>query len=216
MKLADLEQEKREEGVTLYWADIPTEGGPDHRLEILGTPKLVTRALKEAEFDLRVVSGGTEEQWSEYVVERSSEIGEGDSPSEPGALTDYFKKAPPAPGPANSMVTSVRPLGRTRTWWYLSVSGAYVLRGSNHWYTLPAVHSTTGLLIPASGDPDLYLYLNGTSWLVAQSLAWNLQWDSVHHHAPPFWWPWKVFKPYYRVYGYKASHYGFGCSGFRL
>lgn len=98
----------------------------------------------------------------------------------------------------------------------LHVNGWYVAKGVSHLYLLPHVHSTTGLLKPVTGDADLYLTLDGMSWLVAQSLNWYVQWDTVHYQSSTPRWPWKVFRPYYKVHGYQASVYGFSYSGFRL
>jgi len=86
--------------------------------------------------------------------------------------------------------------------------------GTNLFFVLPPICNCAGAVVPASGDPDLFLSANGprTPVIAASTQGAGLV-DRVSF-GPAICWPWQEFVPWFRVNAFTTCVTSFVMSGF--
>ena len=83
-------------------------------------------------------------------------------------------------------------------------------RGANLFFALPPICNAAGVVVPITGDPDLFLSANGPrNPIIAASTRGAGLIDRVAF-GPAICWPWQEFVPWFRVNGFSSCVTGFG------
>jgi len=184
----------------------------NYEMAIRGPNQLVSRVFAKSEFAIEIdtaLSGESaarryNELWAKYsATAKDTYMDDGESP---------FKKPTATISDKDSIVVSLRRTQGAGTFWSVFIP-LFVPRGVNIFFILPPVRTCVGALFPVSGDPDLFLTLNGVfTPTVAASIRAGTAVDSVSFtSAPPLFVP---FVPFFRVRGFAAGFTGFFMSGF--
>ena len=191
-------------------------GEETHRLTVEGPTELVREVLGGADFDLEIDPGLTREGWESRLAERlQAQARTPSDPDEAERLIGLFKEPPGRATPHDALVISVDRLHPGGTG-YLLTFPLVVPRGANLFFTLPQVCVCAGTVFPASGDPDLFLTLNGLGppTVAASTLAGTAV-DSVSF-ATLLCIPFFGFVPVLRLSGFTTSTCVLVWSGFGL
>lgn len=185
-------------------------GKATHALELIGPSAAIRRAFRESDFEVAVNHSQRQEDWEE-AAGRAFE-GRAQTMGEARSITDFMKPQAPKASPQRSAFVVLRPLEPGRSFYVLSV-GFIIPTGWSVFFVLPWACSVFGLLIPATGDEDLFLSLNGPfTPVVAASALGGLAWDRVSFSGAC--WPWTQFIPFFRVLGFRGGACSFTWGGF--
>lgn len=186
-------------------AQVPDVAGEQtHQLILEGRDDLVREVLGETDIDLEIDPGATREQWEERLAERFRAQRETRADlDEVDRLAGLFKEPPGRANPRDTLVLSLERLspGGTSYWFVIPL---FVPTGVSLFFALPPVCACAAAVFPASGDPDLFLAVNGLGPpFVAASLLGGTAIDRVAFAAPCI--PFFGFVPFLRVRGFVAS-----------
>lgn len=214
MHLAEMERSGRG-AKTRYIATLTDDSGASgYELVIAGPGELVKKIFNKSDFEATISPKATrkdaeaafEATWKKYGkpfadLTRVQNIS-GLIKKEPGKIT-----------PDNSVLVSVSRTRGEGTFWGFWLPVLFVPQGENLLFALPPVCVCFGQLDPSSGDPDLFLTLNGVSTpTVRASVGGGLARDSVSF-GNFLCAPWEQFVPFFRIYGYLASTFGIWIGG---
>ncbi len=190
-------------------------GKPDYELSIHGPATLIEQVFEKSDFSATIRPNATatdvealsREMWRRYYPTATR------PKDAPGLeVLDKRKAAPPAGG--KSAVVSLRRVRGEGTFWAAAFPNLFVPAGASLLFVLPSVCNCSGTLFPVSGDPDLFLTLNGaTTPVVAASIRGGTAIDSVAFGST-FCWPWAEFWPFFRVRGFATGVCTFWMTGF--
>jgi hypothetical protein len=206
VRLTDLERSGRGTALRYQSAINDDLGAADYELSISGPPALIAKVLAKSEFEILISPRAGEkdaqaralEMWHQHA---DAAPGSGEAPD----IKRLFKKTPAAATPANSILVSLRRTRGAGTFWAGWFPTLFVPAGASLFFALPPVCTAFGTLFPISGDPDLFLRLNGpTAPIVAGSAGAGLARDTVSF-GPWVCWPWTQFVPFYQVLGFLTS-----------
>jgi hypothetical protein len=211
MKLTEMKS--RREGRLARFTGRPADdrGQAQYELTVTGPAPLVKRVFGAAEIELSISPAATQQQAEARAKELAKRSGEG-LPAllqAPHALR--AKRPPAAPTAQRSVYVALRRLEGEGTLWGISIPAMPVPKGVSVFFVLPPVMMTSALVVPAAGDADLFLSLNGPAPTVAASVAGGLTPDAVSFGTFPFFFP---FVPFFRVFGFLASVTSFTAIGF--
>lgn len=210
MKLKDLKRSGASYSAVL--ADVA--GNRDYELTITGNRALAERAFKEVEFEVTLdpkaspaeFEARSREFWARRVDAREPH-------PVPGAETieAISKRARPVTA-KNSVVVSLRRTSGTGTWWAAWFPGLFLPAGANLFFVLPRVWTCWGVVVPATGDADVFLSLGSPSAPpVSTAMAGGTTMEGVTFTGAPF--PWTHFAAWFRVNGFLTSVTDFGMAG---
>jgi hypothetical protein len=188
-------------------ARVPDVTGQEtHQLIIEGPPELVRQTLAESSFDVEIDPRITQEEWEQRLAEQVR--AQPETPTgldEVDRLAALFKEPPGRSTPYNSVVVTLERLQRGGTG-FLFVFPLFVPTGVSLFFVLPPVCTCSGTVFPASGDPDLFLTVNGLGPpTVAASTLGGTAVDSVSFTSLFSCIPFFGFVPFLRVLGFRAS-----------
>jgi hypothetical protein len=214
VRLADLER-SRSGGVRYAAALSDTAGDSHYELGIYGPDALIRKVLANSEFEHWIEPKATEKDWpgrSKSFWERHAGAHPGPRPH--GTVNALDGTPPRAPTAKSSIVVSVRRTEGRGTWWGFWWPALGLPAGSSVFFVLPPVCNCSGFVLPASGNPDLFLTANGPfTPLIAASTGGPGAFDSVAF-GPAICWPWTEFVPWFRVFAVTTTVCSFGMSGF--
>jgi hypothetical protein len=179
-------------------------GERTHQLVLEGRDDLVRAVLGESDLELEIDPGASREQWEERLAERLRAQRETRTDlDEVERLAGLFKEPPGRANPRDSLVLSLERLGPGGTGYSLVIP-LFVPTGVTLFFALPPVCVCAAAVVPASGDPDLLLAVNGLGPpFVATSLLGGTAIDRVAFAGPCI--PFFGFIPFLRVVGFAAS-----------
>src|SRR5947207_10616334 len=161
MRLKDL-QHPQTEGAP-YLGTLNDSGGDQHyELAISGASKMIEKIFAESEFEYQIDPKATEKNWVpkyQEMWDRNTAAGAvGKGPE----TIDALDKAVPAGATAkNSIIVSIRRTDGKGTWWAFWFPLLALPAGANVFFILPPICNCAGVVVPLSGDPDLFLSANG-------------------------------------------------------
>jgi len=206
MKLSELKRApKNGELWTAPLADL--QGREDYKITVRGPKDLVSRMLAKA--DLQVVIDADIKP--EAARKQAQELLAKHLSSAQGRFADdgdaVFKKPQAEPSAKNSVVVSFRRTRGEGTFWSVFIPVLAVPLRANLFFVMPPAFACIGSVFPLTGDPDLFLTLNGAfTPTVSASVRGGLAVDTVSFAAGlPFPFP---FVPFFRVNGFRASTTG--------
>jgi len=211
MKLPELKRTaKGDQKWTTALADV--KGRQDYEMAIRGSATLVSRVFEKSDFEIQIDTDLSRdaapkralELWDKYAsTAKDRYVDDGEKP---------FKKPSEKISEKTSVVVSFRRTRGEGTFWSIFLP-LFIPTGANLIFILPPVTNCISAVFPLSGDPDLFLTLNGVRTpTVAMSIRAGLATDVVSFVSPPpFFFP---FVPFFRVSGFAASFTGFFMSGF--
>ena len=215
VRLGDLKR-SRARGGSRYVGTLTDSAGETHyELGISGPARLIQKVLAESDFEHWIEPKATEKDWPSRSRKLwTTYAGKDAGARELETIGALEKSVPAAPTSKNSIVVSVRRTEGEGTlwgaWWPLLALPA----GANLFFVLPPICNCFGFVVPASGDPDLFLTANGPfTPTIAFSMLGPGSIDSVSF-GPPICWPWTEFMPWFRVNAFTTCAFGFGMSGF--
>jgi len=205
-------------GTVRYLAILADDlGKSDYELSIHGPAKLAEKIFDKCDFQITIRPKATaadaeaqsRETWRRYYPTAKL------SQDAPGL--EVFDKQKVAPATSrNSVVVSLRRVRGEGTFWAGLFPNLFVPAGANLFFVMPSVCNCSGTLFPSSGDPDLFLTLNGiTTPTVAASLKFGTAIDSVFFGSA-ICWPWAEFWPFFRVNGFVTGVCTFWMTGFGI
>jgi len=214
MRLKDLKR-PRSAGAPFLGTLTDAAGDTHYELAISGPTKLIDSVLGESNFEYQIDPKATETDW----VPRFQKLWDKGAVADAAAakaetVAALSKRALPAATPATSIVVSVRRTQGKGTWWGWWWPTLAIPKGTNLFFVLPPICNCAGVVVPITGDPDLFLSANGpfTAVIAASRLGTGLI-DRVAF-GPAICWPWQEFVPWFRVNGFSTCVTAFGMSGF--
>ena len=160
-QLADLEPSGK--GTKTRFAARLTDDKGVERYELIvaGPPALIKKSLAKAKIEVEIDPSADKKAWekqlgSAWKQEREAQRALSALENVPGL---FEKSPPPSPTAAKSVFVSLRQLEAGGTRYRITMGGFGVPLGVSLFFGLPPVCSTFGVLIPASGDQDLFLHL---------------------------------------------------------
>ena len=205
-RLADLEQSGR--GAKSRFASrIADEQGVErYELVVAGPAALVKKSFAKAEIEVDIDPAEDKRAWSKELGDAWKQEREAQR-----ALTTledvpalFAKSPPPAPTAAKSVFVSLRQLEAGGTRYRFTVGGFVLPTGVSFFFGLPPVCSTFGVLIPASGDQDLFLHL---AWPpigpIRASINGGTTPDVITFST--FCLPWTHFAPIWHLFGFRTG-----------
>jgi hypothetical protein len=201
MNLDDFEQSGDKDHSRFVMNVQDVSGDEQFELTIAGPRALIRRVLADATIELTVDSAKSKEDIQSTIEERQTEqrktmwsLAGLEKPD------DLFKPEPAWPERAKSVVTAVRPVGGEGTPFAFTVSTFAVPAGTNFFFVGSFVGYTTGTVLPATGDQDLFLTLFApTGPLVSSSRNSFTALDFVWFTFP------FPFVPVFRVFGFATG-----------
>ncbi len=190
-------------------------GKADYELSIHGPAKLAEETFAKCDVDIviRPTAGADDVEKLSREVWRRLYPTAAPIDAAPG-LEILDKTKVPAATRRDSVVVSLRRVRGEGTFWTAVFPNLFVPAGRSLFFVLPPVCNCSGTLFPLSGDPDLFLSLNGAATpIVASSLRAGTAIDSVFFGGP-ICWPWAEFVPFFRVSGFRTGVCTFWMSGF--
>jgi hypothetical protein len=211
MKFSELKRTGKGSGPwTARLADA--SGAGDYEMAIRGPAALVPRVFGKSDFEIKIDAALS----GEAAQKRLSELhGKYSSTAKDPYADDGenpFKKPSAKVSEKTAVVVSFRRTRGEGTFWSVFVP-LFVPRGVSLFFILPPVVTCAGAVFPLSGDPDLFLTLNGAfTPTVSASIRAGTAVDRVSFtSAPPLFFP---FVPFFRVSGFAAGFTGFFMAGF--
>lgn len=192
-------------------ANVKDESGKvTHALELLGPSVAIRRAFRDSDIDAVISHSARQEDWEEAAgglfEGRTQTMGEARS------VTDLMKHRIPVATAQRSVFVVLRPLQPSKSFYLLSVP-FFIPTGWSFFFVLPWACSCFGVVMPVTGDEDLFLSLNGPfTPIVAASTLGGLSWDRVSFAGAC--WPWTQFVPFFRVFGFIGGQCNFVWGGF--
>ena len=146
-----------------YVSDLADVKGNKHfRISIRGPGNLIKKVFAESDFDIKIDPKGTERDFKKeraiFWKSHSKKFSKSLKPEE-GLLDIFKKKRIRKPTKNNSIIVSLEKIGGKGTYWRYQQS-LFLPKGVDAFFIFPQVNFTHGVIIPSSGDPDLYLYSN--------------------------------------------------------
>jgi hypothetical protein len=214
VRLSELERQRS--GDVRYLGTLSDSAGDtSYELAISGPARLINKALADSDFEHLIEPAATQKDWparTNTFWERYA--GGNRGPREHETVAALARKPPPAATSKNSIVVSVRRTEGEGTWWGFWWPALGLSAGSSIFFLLPPVCNCSAFVLPASGNPDLFLTANGPATpLLAASTAGPGAFDSVAF-GPALCWPWTEFVPWFRVAAVTTTVFSFGMSGF--
>jgi hypothetical protein len=216
MQFGDL---RRTEGAKPTFVGTLTDnvGDSNYELSISGQPALLKQVFAESEFESLIDPRANETDWiPRYQDIWSGKTAMADDLAEPETIAALDKaRSEETPATAkNSIVVSMRRTKGKGTWWWFWFPTLAIPRGVSVFFVLPPICNCSGFVLPVSGDPDLFLRLNGpfAPFAAASTRGPGLI-DSVSF-GPPICWPWQEFVPWFQVRAFSTCVANFGMSGF--
>jgi hypothetical protein len=190
-------------------------GAADYELSIHGPEKLVEQTFEKSDFEIVIRPKATKKEAEAYCGEAWGRYhATAKAPEHAAGLEVLEKRNLEEAESANSVVITTRRVRGEGTFWALWFPNLFVGTGSNLFFTMPSVCNCSATLFPITGDPDLFLTLNGTAGpAVASSRRAGTAIDSVSFGST-LCWPWTEFWPFFRVNGFRTSVTGFWMTGF--
>jgi hypothetical protein len=145
----------------LWYAPVAdTSGGLTHELVIEGPRATVERSFADAEFTLAIDPKADKKAWDSELrtVRDHEEANQRELAALENTAAFFEKKTPPPLTAAKSVFVSLRKREPGGTKYLFKVTGFPVPVGFSFLFGLPPVCSTFGVLTPATGDQDLFLY----------------------------------------------------------
>ncbi len=214
MRLKDL---KRPRTDSAPYIGILTDstGDTHYELAISGSSKLIQRVFAESEFEYQIDPKATETNWvPRYQEMWARNAGAGGGMKEPETIAALEKAMPVAAKAKNSIIVSVRRTEGQGTWWGWWWPMLGLPAGTNVFFILPPICNCSGVVVPVTGDPDLFLSANGPRTpVIAASMLGRGAVDRVAF-GPVICWPWEEFVPWFRVNAFTNCVTGFGMTGF--
>jgi hypothetical protein len=212
MRLKDLE--RRKTGPRYVGTLTDAAGGTSYELAISGPGTLIDKVFAKSNFDYGIEPKATQEDWAprfeELWTKATGDIGD----HEPETVAALAKRPPASATKANSIVVSTRRTAGVGTWWWWMWPLLALPAGTNLFFVLPPICNCAGAVVPARGDPDLFLSANGprTPVIAASTRGAGLV-DRVSF-GPAICWPWQEFVPWFRVNAFTTCVTSFVMSGF--
>jgi hypothetical protein len=214
VRLSDLERQRG--GAIRYLGTLSDSAGDtSYELAISGPARLIDKAPADSDFE----HGSNPQQPRRNWATRTRKFwyrhaGENRRPREHETFAALARKPPPATNAENSIVVSVRRTEGEGTWWGFWWPALGLSAGSSIFFLLPPICNCSAFVMPASGDPNLFLTANGPATpLLAASTAGPGAFDSVAF-GPAHCWPWTEFVPWFRLVAVTTTVFSFGMTGF--
>ena len=211
MRLEDLERRK----TGLYVGTLTDAAGDTHyELAISGPQKLIENVFAKSDFEYGIERKASQDDWSARFEEVWTKALGPAGDRERETVAALRKGAAANATTANSIVVSTRRTEGEGTWWWWAWPVLALTAGTNVFFVLPPICNCVGAVVPASGDPDLFLSANGprTPVIAASTRGAGLV-DRVAF-GPPICWPWQEFVPWFRVNAFTNCVTSFVMSGF--
>jgi hypothetical protein len=210
MRLSEFKEQGKGSERWLATTVKDSSGQSTHRLELLGHAAMLRRAFGESNFSVTLNHSRQQRDWEEAV----SRVFEGQVPNmgDTRNIADFMKPQTPKASRQKSAFVVLRPTVPSKTFYILSV--AFVIpTGWNFFFVLAPCCSVFAVVMPVTGDQDLFLSLNGAfTPVVAASTLGGLAWDRVSFSGAC--WPWTQFVPFFRVRGFIGGACSFTWGGF--
>jgi hypothetical protein len=160
LRIGDFEQVRRGARVRCVAPVADTSGGLTHELVIEGPRATVERSFADAEFTLAIDPKADKKAWDSELrpVRDHEEANQRELAALENTAAFFEKKTPPPLTAAKSVFVSLRKREPGGTKYLFKVTGFPVPVGFSFLFGLPPVCSTFGVLTPATGDQDLFLY----------------------------------------------------------
>jgi hypothetical protein len=177
---------------------------------LIGPATTIKQAFRESDFEVIVNHSQRQEDWEE-AAGRAFE-GRTQNMGDARSLAELMKPQAPKASSQRSAFVVLRPTMPSKTVYILSAA-FFIPTGWSFFFVLPWSCSVFGVVMPATGDEDLFLSLNGPfTPIVAASTLGGLAWDRVSFAGAC--WPWTQFIPYFRVFGFRGGSCAFTWGGF--
>jgi hypothetical protein len=214
MRLKDFKRPRRD-GEPFIGTLTDSVGATHYELAISGSPKLIQQAFAESELEYIVDPKATESNWvPRFQNMWMDKTGKRPRSEQPETIKALSKRMPPAASAKNSIVVSLRRTQGQGTWWAFWWPALSLPAGASLFFVLPPICNCSGVVVPISGDPDLFLSANGPfNPIIAASTLGVGAIDSVAF-GPAICWPWQEFVPWFRVRGFTKCVTAFGMTGF--
>lgn len=213
MKLARMKPTK-EGGQRLTIAIADREGREDYELAVRGPKALISRVFEKADAEIEIDPNASTEIAQKRFGELRNKYSASAKPSLADDGKDPFKKPQLKIDEKASVVISLYRTRGAGTFWAFYIPLLFVPRGANLFFILPPVFTSFGAVYPLSGDPDLFLTLNGAlTPTVAMSIRGGTAVDSVAFGPTSALLP-SPFVPFFRVNGFASGLTGFFMAGF--
>jgi hypothetical protein len=210
MKLSDFKEQREDRQRWLAATIKDADGTATHALELIGQSVAIRRAFRESEFDVVVDHSDRQEDWEEAA--RRTLEGRTQTIHPARTVRDFIKPRTPVASAQRSAFVVLRPLQASKSFYVLTAK-FFVPTGFSVFFVLPWTCACFGVVMPVTGDEDLFLSLNGPfTPIVAASTLGGLSWDRVGFVGPC--WPWTQFIPFFRVFGFIGGVCVFTWSGF--
>lgn len=212
MRLGEFKEQGKGRSRSLAATIKDSSGKATHSLELIGPAATIKRAFRESDFDVAIDHSQRQEDWEgaagRFFEGRTPNMGDLHS------VADLMKPAAPKATSQRSAYVVLRPTGGTKSFWIASVA-FFVPTGFSFFFVLPWSCSVFGVVMPVTGDEDLFLSLNGPfTPIVAASALGGLAWDRVSFSGAC--WPWTQFIPFFRVFGFTGGACRFTWGGFGI
>lgn len=214
MRIEELKRPRRD-GDPYIGQLTDSVGDTFYELAISGSSKLIQQVFAESDFEYVIDPKATDTDWvPRYQEMWTSNLATGRGAEGPETIAALDKPLPAVASAKNSIVVSMRRTEGQGTWWGWWWPMLSLPAGANLFFVLPPICNCLGVVVPISGDPDLFLTANGpfTRTLAASTLGTGAI-DRVAF-GPAICWPWQEFVPWFRVNAFSTCVTGFGMSGF--
>ena len=201
-------------------ADV--EGNKHYELAIAGTKSLIKKVFSEVDFEIEIAPRATAEEFDERskrFLKRHIPAGKIVAPPIE-AITALIGRAPPPVGSAakDTVVVYLRPTEGEGTFWAMWLPFLTIPPGLSLSFVLPRVWTTWSVVMPRTGNPDLFLSLNSPfAPPVMTAVSPIPVTEGVSFTGPPV--PWAQFYPWHRILAAAPAAYtvtDFGLGGHSL
>jgi hypothetical protein len=214
VRLSDLER-SRAGGGRYVGTLTDSAGGAFYELGVTGPAALIRKALGESELEYSIETKATDKEWADRSrAFWDAHAGPNAGVRELETVSALSARPPKAATAKDSIVVNIRRTEGKGTWWGFWWPLLALSAGSSVFFVLPPICNCFGIVVPTSGNPNLFLTANGPfTPIIAASTNGPGSIDAVAV-GPAVCWPWTEFMPWFRVFAATSCTFGFGMSGF--
>jgi hypothetical protein len=211
MKLGDMSSRKM--GSLLQFVAHPDD---DHRagryeLTVTGPAALTRQIFKSSDIEAKIRTRATKTDAETAMRELAIQANEGLTCLLESPHSLRVKRPAKQPTAQDSVYVAIRRLEGEGTLWAINVAPLFVPLRANIFFVLPPVLAASAVVVPATGDADLFLSLNVPFPSLLSSRNGGLRPDAVSFSLLPL--PF-LFVPFFRVFGFLRSVTQFTAIGF--
>ena len=200
MKLTDMQRSKSRRPV-YSTALSDRSGNESYELSVVGPSKLVGQVFEKCDFEIQIDVDVATDAYEKSSKEFFNKHLQADHLGHPEAEVMAGLIGGKLPGPSSTNDTVIVYLRRTKgdgTFWAMFFPFLVVPPGASLFFVLPRVWATFGMVVPITGNPDIFLSL-GAPFAPFVSTGFGPGVNTASFIGPPI--PWAQFSAWHRIFG---------------